>query len=90
MHFLSTALAILPATTALAINNTGSNLETDVYSARAQANQQEYQKENAPESWATCNDTNTVVRKEWYVHFSRLSSRLATLLTQSVLQERTH
>lgn len=74
MHFLSTALALLPAATALAINGTGSHLETDAYSARAHANQQEYQKDNAPESWATCNDTNTVVRKEWYVDLAKMNT----------------
>lgn len=59
------AAAILPLTSALAVNSKEPYLETDAYSARAAINQQDYQRNNSPKSWAVCNDKNTVVRKEW-------------------------
>jgi hypothetical protein len=62
---LLSAAAIVPFSSALAVNNKGSYLETDAYSARATINQQDYQRNNSPKSWAVCNDKNTVVRKEW-------------------------
>jgi len=62
---LASAVAILPVASGLAVNSKGSYLETDAYSARATINQQDYQRNNSPKSWAVCNDKNTVVRKEW-------------------------
>jgi hypothetical protein len=64
---LASAVAILPFTSAVAVQGKGSYLETDAYSARAAINQRDYQKNHSPKSWAVCNDKNTIVRKEWYV-----------------------
>lgn len=68
MHFLSTALALLPAATAFAIHSNVSHLDSDAYSARAWANQQVYHNRNSSGSWEVCNENNTTVRKEWYVY----------------------
>lgn len=62
---LSTAAAILPVASAAAINKTEPHLETDAWSSRAWVNQRAYEKNRTSTSWATCNEKNTVVRKEW-------------------------
>jgi hypothetical protein len=62
---LTSAAAILPFTSALAVNGNKPRLETDAYSARAAVNQRDYQRNHSPKSWKVCNDKNTVVRKEW-------------------------
>ena len=77
---LLSAAAILPVTSALAVNGKGPRLETDAYSARAAINQQDYQRNNSPKSWAVCNDKNTIVRKEWLV-FSENDSHGHKVLT---------
>jgi hypothetical protein len=69
MHFttfLATAAAVLPLASAAAIHSNDSYLESDTYAARAWINQQDYQRNGVPKAWVTCNDKNTVVRKEWY------------------------
>ena len=81
---LISAAAILPATSALAVNGKGSYLETDAYAARAVINQQDYQRNNSPTSWAVCNDKNTIVRKEWFVFFGSHSHSHKVLTTMPV------
>ena len=74
MHLTSlfaTAVAIIPLASAVAIHTNESYLESDTYAARAWINQQDYQRNGVPKAWATCNDKNTVVRKEWYAIDSR-------------------
>lgn len=69
MHLITlfaTTVAVLPLASAVAVHTKGSYLESDTYAARAWINQQDYQRNSAPEAWATCNDKNTIVRKEWY------------------------
>jgi len=63
---LGTAAAVLPSVSALAIEDRSSYLESSVYSDRAWINQQDYNR-NKPQNntWATCNESNIIVRKEW-------------------------
>jgi len=67
----ATAVALLPLASAAAVYTNDSYLESDTYAARAWINQQDYQRNGVPKAWATCNDKNTVVRKEWYAIGSR-------------------
>lgn len=71
---LGTAAAVLPSVAALAIEDRSSYLETSVYSASAWVNQRDYNKNKAHNNtWTTCNDSNIVVRKEWYLGYSTLT-----------------
>lgn len=62
---LHAAVTILPVASAAAIIKNETHLETDIWSSRAWVNQKAYEKNKTSTSWTTCNEKNTVIRKEW-------------------------